>query len=279
MSVLVADIENRTGDSTFDGAIEQSLSGGLETGGLRDGVSPPLGARTLARKLKPGSRIDAEMARLISNSEGIGVIVSGSVERQGNGYQVSVTSHQCGRRKSRRRGAGAGVGQVEGPRCRRLARRRRPPGAGRHRCRRGPLRPRRRSPPRRSRRCGAFAHGQELQQAGRFEEALREYQRAIDLDPGFARAYSGMAGVYANYFRQPDKAAASYEAAMKHLDRMTEREKYRTLGTYYLDIVAQLREGDRELRARSSDSIPADDSGHGNLALRLHERRPRSRMR
>ena len=64
-----------------------------------------------------------------------------------------------------------------------------------------------------------------------------EYERAVDLDPGFARAYSGMAGVYANYFRQPDKAAASYEAAMKHLDRMTEREKYRTLGTYYLDIV------------------------------------------
>ena len=87
-------------------------------------------------------------------------------------------------------------------------------------------------------RCGAFARGPgtAARRTGSRRHS-REYQRAVDLDPGFARAYSGMAGVYVNYFRQPEKAAASYKAAMKHLDRMTEREKYRTLGTYYLDIV------------------------------------------
>ena len=95
----------------------------------------------------------------------------------------------------------------------------------------------RRSPPRRSRRWAPSHTARSSSGPDRFEEALAEYQRAIDLDPGFARAYSGMAGVYTNYFRQPEKAAASYEAAMKHLDRMSEREKYRTLGTYYLDIV------------------------------------------
>ena len=115
-------------------------------------------------------------------------------------------------------------------------------------------------------RCALSRAAQELQRANRFEEALAEYQRAVDLDPGFARAYSGMAGVYANYFRQPEKAAASYEAAMKHLDRMTEREKYRTLGAYYLDIVRNYEKAIENFETLVR-LYPADDSGHGNLAL------------
>ena len=114
---------------------------------------------------------------------------------------------------------------------------------------------------------GAFAHGQELQQADRFEEALARVSSARSLStPASRRAYSGMAGVYTNYFRQPEKAAASYEAAMKHLDRMSEREKYRTLGTYYLDIVRNYEKAIENFETLVN-RYPADDSGHGNLAL------------
>jgi tetratricopeptide (TPR) repeat protein len=263
VSVLVADIENRTGDSTFDGTIEQSLSGGLEQATFVT-VYPRRSAAELAQKLKPGSRIDAEMARLISNSEGIGVIVGGSVERQGNGYQVSVTAINAAdgkvvaeerARASDKSRVLAAVGSLADD-VRRALGDTMPKGsaAAAETFTTASLEA-----------MGAFAHGQELQQAGRFEEALREYERAVALDPGFARAYSGMAGVYANYFRQPDKAAASYEAAIKHLDRMSEREKYRTLGTYYMDIVRnyeQAIENFEQLVKR----YPADDSGHGNLA-------------
>ena len=82
-----------------------------------------------------------------------------------------------------------------------------------------------------------------------FQEALQEYQRAVDLDPHFGRAYAGMAVVYANYLKQPDKAEASYKAALNHLDRMTEREKYRTLGTYYLTSRGTTRRPSRTTRA------------------------------
>jgi len=112
----------------------------------------------------------------------------------------------------------------------------------------------------------AYARAQQLSLTSRFPEALAEYQRAVDLDPGFGRAYAGMAGVYANYFKQPDKAEASYQAALKHLDRMTEREKYRTLGTYYLDVARNYEKAIENFEALVK-LYPADDGGHGNLAL------------
>jgi eukaryotic-like serine/threonine-protein kinase len=264
VSVLVADIENRTGESTLDGVIEQRMTSSLE-GASFVTVYPRQSAVQLARKLKPGSRIDGEMARLISNSEGIGVIVSGSVERQGKGYVVSVkaVNGADGQTMTEERARAADRSKVIAAvdslaeDVRRALGDTAPNGSG------GPAETFTAAS---LDAIAAFARAQELQQANRFEDALREYQRAIELDAGFARAYSGMAGVYSNYFRQPVKARVSYEAAMKHLDRMSQREKYRTLGTYYLDIVhnyEQARENFEALVAR----YPADDSGHGNLAL------------
>ena len=112
----------------------------------------------------------------------------------------------------------------------------------------------------------AYARAQELSLTSKFQEALAEYQRAVELDPGFGRAYAGMAGVYANYFKQPEKAEASYQTALKHIDRMTEREKYRTLGTYYLDIARNYEKAIENYETLVK-LYPADDGGHGNLAL------------
>ena len=218
----------------------------------------------MAAKLKPGTtRIDESMGRLISKSEGIGVIVTGAVERQGNGYAITLRALDPSDEKkvvAEARATATDKGRII-PTVISLA---------------GGIR--RELGDTTSVAAGetftaasldamrAFAHAQELQRANRFGEALAEYQRAVDLDPGFARAYSGMAGVYINYFRQPEKAAASYEAAMKHLDRMTDREKYRTLGTYYLDIVRNYEKAIENFETLVR-LYPADDSGHGNLAL------------
>ena len=53
---------------------------------------------------------------------------------------------------------------------------------------------------------GAYAHAQELTLSNRVTEALREYERAVSLDPSFGRAYAGMAVIYANYYKQADKS-------------------------------------------------------------------------
>src|SRR5207302_18634 len=64
----------------------------------------------------------------------------------------------------------------------------------------------------------AYVHAQELNASSRFQDALQEYQRAVELDPHFGRAYAGIAGIYANYFKDSEKADTNYQAAMRNLD-------------------------------------------------------------
>jgi eukaryotic-like serine/threonine-protein kinase len=262
VAVLVADIENRTGDSTFDGTIEQSLMSGLERATFVT-LYPRESAVRLAHKLKPGSRIDAEMARLISNSEGIGVIVDGRVERQGNGYLVSVRAMNATdgkvvaeerERASDKSQVLAAVGTLADD-VRRALGDTMPEGsaAAAETFTATSLDA-----------MAAYARGQELNYAGRQTDALKAFEQAVTLDPGLARAYSGMGVIY-GALKQDAKAEESYQNALKNLDRMTEREKFRTLGGYYLLVTHNYESAIDNYRALV-DKYPADDTGHANLA-------------
>ena len=110
----------------------------------------------------------------------------------------------------------------------------------------------------------AYAKAQELQIAGRVEDAIAQYQETLRLDPELGRAYSGLAAQYTNLARTAD-AEANYEQALARLDRMTDREKFRTRGSYYLFARKP------ELAAQEFTALvkayPADTSGLSNLAL------------
>jgi tetratricopeptide (TPR) repeat protein len=69
--------------------------------------------------------------------------------------------------------------------------------------------------------------------AGNFEAALQSFAKAAELDPNFARAYAGEAAVAGNLgkFQDAEKYA---KLAMAHVDRMTERERFRIRGMYYI---------------------------------------------
>ena len=74
-----------------------------------------------------------------------------------------------------------------------------------------------------------------------------------------------MGVVYGNLRREAE-AEESYQKAFKHLDRMSEREKYRTLGGYYL-LVSRNFEKAIENYQTLVDLFPADGVGHANLAF------------
>jgi tetratricopeptide (TPR) repeat protein len=100
--------------------------------------------------------------------------------------------------------------------------------------------------------------------AGRDEVAILHYRAAIDRDPRFGRAYSGLA-VSAYKVGRSAEAEEAYKKAFSLLDRMTEREKLRTLGGYYLQFTKSYDkavDNYGELVKR----YPADSSGHGMLA-------------
>src|SRR5207244_8706313 len=77
-----------------------------------------------------------------------------------------------------------------------------------------------------------YGMGMEQQFAGRSKDALQSFSKAAELDPNFARAYAGMAAASRNLGNAQD-AEKYVKMAMEHVDRMTERERYRIRGLYY----------------------------------------------
>ena len=96
------------------------------------------------------------------------------------------------------------------------------------------------------------------------EESLATFNKVVELDPNFARAYAAMAGSAANLGR-PQDAEKYLKLAMEHVDRMTERERYRIRGFYYLQ--AENWEKCVEEYSELVKQYPADNNGHNNLSI------------
>src|SRR5262249_5082050 len=84
----IADFQNSSGDPTFDGTLEPTLKIALEGAGFisaydRGGIRRTLG-------VKPPEKLDEKAARELAVGQGLGVVVAGSLDRQGSGYGVSV---------------------------------------------------------------------------------------------------------------------------------------------------------------------------------------------
>jgi tetratricopeptide (TPR) repeat protein len=110
----------------------------------------------------------------------------------------------------------------------------------------------------------AYALAQDSQWAGKFEAAIPLYVQAIQFDPNLGRAYAGLASTSANLGRRKD-AESYYQQALAHIDRMSDREKYRTRGGYYLAN----REPRKAMEEYSAlvKQFPSDVAGYTNLAL------------
>jgi len=108
-----------------------------------------------------------------------------------------------------------------------------------------------------------YGIGMEQQFTGKNEEALRSFSKAAELDPNFGRAYAGMAAVAGNVGQLQD-AEKYVKLAMEHVDRLTERERYRIRGLYYA------RTGNWEKCVEEYSELvkqySADNVGHNNLA-------------
>jgi tetratricopeptide (TPR) repeat protein len=265
VSVLVADFENRTGDPVFDGVVEQALGLGIE-GASFVTVFPRRDGLRVAAAIKPGATLDEQTARLVALREGLSLVLAGSVERSGSGYRISARALQGGDEAAAplhtlsidaadRNAVLDGVGRLAGDLREALGDTEVPSGnpMANESFTAATLEA-----------AHAYASAQELQWAGKVEEAIGQYRQAIALDPDMGRAYAGLAAQYANLGRT-DEAETTYQEALARIDRMTDREKFRTRGSYYLFA----RKPDLATQEFTSlvKAFPADSSGLGNLAL------------
>lgn len=265
ISVLIADIQNKTGDPVFDGALEQLLGIGLEEAPFISIYSRGQ-ARELLAKIDPdaGSSLSSKNAQLLGRREGINIVVSGWIAQTDTGFAISawaldpVKSERIGE-ASEKIGAKADVlsavqsmatdlisdlGDIPAESTIALSRETFTASS--------------------LEAMKLYANAQDLAVLGKDEEAIPVYLEAIQKDPNLGRAYAGLAVVYRNR-RKYDEANTYYEKAMSLLDHMTEREKYRTRGGYYF-LNKNYKQAIREYSALR-EQYPADSAGGTNLPL------------
>ena len=91
VSVLIADFQNETADPTFDRSLESVLRLALEGASFITAYNRT-GVRALGAA--PPETLNERTAMEIAVKQGVGVVISGSIQRDGDGYQISVQATQ-----------------------------------------------------------------------------------------------------------------------------------------------------------------------------------------
>jgi Tfp pilus assembly protein PilF len=98
---------------------------------------------------------------------------------------------------------------------------------------------------------------------GKHADALKNFSNAVSLDPNLGLAYAGMAVASRNLGQHQD-AEKHIKLALEGIDRMTEREKYRTRAYYY--SLSGNRQKCVEEYSTLIGRFPSDVGAHNNLA-------------
>jgi tetratricopeptide (TPR) repeat protein len=232
--ILVGDITNHTRDSTLALAVGEALRIDLTQSRTVTVLAPTQVSEALARMQRPaGTPLDLALAREVAQRAGAKVVVIGDIASVGPGFTVSaqILLAETGEPLAAVREVAKdsteiieAIGKVSHELRRRIGESVR-----------------------------NIAAGQPLEQVSTTSlEALRKYSQAlriartegsseradqlledaVGLDSGFAMAWRRLGVNYGNVGLR-SKQRRALTQAVAHQDRLTERERYLTLGTYY----------------------------------------------
>ena len=269
-SVLIADMENRTGEPVFDGTLEPALGIALEGASFVTTYNRE-SARKIADQLRlDGSGLTEKRARLVAQREGIHVVTAGAIDCEGGKYRVAIRASDAftGKPITERVEVVPGKESVLSAVSKLAARVRHALGDATPEA--AQLREAETFSAASIEAAHAYGIARKLERDGNYEGAKKNFLEAVRLDPGMGRAWVGLANIEGNRGRH-GAADKYFQEAMTHLDRMSEREKYRSRGAYHL----QGRDADKAIEALGVlvREYPADSSGLANLAVAYQLRR------
>jgi serine/threonine protein kinase/Flp pilus assembly protein TadD len=110
----------------------------------------------------------------------------------------------------------------------------------------------------------SFTLGYQNDSEGKQLEAIPQFQHAIELDPNFARAYTGLASIYAN-IGESDRAVEYAQKAYDLRERVTERERFGITDAYHW-IVTGDWDKENEVDEAWARAYPRDGVALNNLS-------------
>ena len=258
LSVLIADFTNSTGDTAIDHTLEPMIKLALEEASFitamdRTGLRP-----------RPPAVLDEQTAVKAAANLGFGIVLAGSIARNGSQFELTAkavdnlsgktlaTARQRARTRDQVLAAATNLavdvrealGDDTSDSNRRFA----------------------------ADTLSAtsievirnYASAMEAQADGRFQDALAGFRKALAGDADFGLAYAGMASSSRNLGLFQDAVKYAEEAA-RHVDRMTERERYRARGLKSMatgDYAQCLEEFTNLLKRYAADVV-----AHNNVAF------------
>ena len=262
VSILLADFQNTTGDPALDRTLEPIVKLALEGASFisvydRGGIRSLLG-------LQPPEKLDQRAAVEIAARETIGVVLAGTVSQQGSRYELTLqaTRAATGELIVKAEDRASSKDRVLPVAAELAAEVRKALGDD--------------TSDEAQRFAVAswtansldvvheYAVGVNAQVNGKSDEARQAFSKAVSIDPNFGSGYMGLAVMSQTVGRQQD-AVKYISEAVKHVARMTERERFRVRASFYSvtkDYASCVKENENLIAKFAQDA-----TAHNNLAL------------
>ena len=266
-TIVLADFTNTTGESVFDGTLKQALAIQLEQSPYLN-LLPEAKVRSTLKLMDrpPDTRLDTDTAREVCLRSNSNVLLSGSISGVGTHYMIGLRAADCH--------TGDTLASVASEAEDRDAVLKRLGQAGdelREKLGESLASVQRHNKPLDQATTAsldalkAYSTGRAMQAQKGDAESIPYHQRAVELDPNFARAYASLGMAQLNV-RQTSAASENFRRAFELRDRVSERERFYIEAAYYSFATGEMEKANQVYKQWGQE-YPADVTPHSNLAL------------
>jgi DNA-binding winged helix-turn-helix (wHTH) protein/tetratricopeptide (TPR) repeat protein len=266
--VVLADFDNSTADSVFDDALRQAITVQFEQTPFlsvlsRDRLSEEL---KLMRR-PPGERLTPDVAREVCQRSGSAVLITGTISKLESQFIIGLNAADC------RTAELLASEQVEAESREKVLSRLAEAGARiRRRLGESLASVRKYDTPVERATTASLEALQAYSRAVRLPggpDVIPLLQHAIELDPGFAAAYSTLGGIYTD-LGEYRAASDCYQQAYQLRERLTEREQLHATADFYAGVVGDLDKANATYRIWQR-TYPRDAIPYNDLAYDLEQ--------
>jgi tetratricopeptide (TPR) repeat protein len=276
-TIVLADFANTTGDEVFDDTLKQALAVDLGQSPFLNILSEDKVRQTLREMThSPGERLTQDLAREVCQRAGSKAYLSGSIASLGNQYVIGLNAVNCetGEPLAEEQERATGKEQVLASMDKAAAKLRAKLGESLSSVQKFDV-PLEEATTTSLEALKAFTLSVKAEHEKGDAESIPFNKRAIELDPNFAMAYTGLAISYAN-LNQPGLAAGYLKKAFDLRDRVTERERFHVTSLYYALATGQLDKSketyDSWIQVYPRDPVPFVNSGNDSMILGQYDR-------
>jgi eukaryotic-like serine/threonine-protein kinase len=264
-TVVLADFSNSTGDPVFDDTLKQALAIQLQESPFLS-ILPDRSVRETLKLMghSPEERLTTDVAQEICQRSGGKAVIAGSIASLGSKYVVGLNAEACpsGARIAMKQERAAKKEEVLDALDRATTGLRTNLGESLSSVQKFDT-PLAQATTPSLEALEAYSLGAKAFTEKGDNAAIPFYKRAIDLDPNFALAYTGLAVAYGN-LRETDSAKENYQKAYDLRSRVSVREDYIISAYYYNDVTGEIEKANQTYELYSQ-AYPRVWVPHNNL--------------